>query len=52
MISSKLSVNLNKTKDLLFDPNYFNNPNSNINIDSNIISLNDSGKIWGYFPVC
>ena len=32
---------------LLFNPEHFNNPNCSINIDSKIISPNDSTKILG-----
>ena len=44
MVANKLSVNPNKTEYLLFNPKHFNNPNCSINIDSNIISPNDSAK--------
>ena len=40
----KFSVNPNKTESVLFNPKHFNNPNCSINIDSNIISPNDSAK--------
>ena len=44
MVSDKLLVNLTKTEYLLFYPKHFNNPNCSINIDSDIISPNDSAK--------
>ena len=50
MVANKLSVNPNKMEYLLlFNPNpkHFNNPNCSINIDSNIISPNDSAKNLG-----
>ena len=47
MIFNKLSVNPNKKEYPLFNPKHFNNPNCNINIDSNIISPNDSAKNLG-----
>ena len=47
MVTNKLSVNLNKTEYLLFNPKHFNNQNCSINIDSNIISLNNSAKNLG-----
>ena len=42
MVAYKLFVNPNKTVYLLFNPKHFNNPNCSINIDSNIISSNNS----------
>ena len=47
MVANKLSVNLNKTEYFLFNPKHFNNPNYSTNIDSNIISPNDSAKNLG-----
>ena len=47
IVANKLSVNPNKTEYLLFFPNHFNNPNCSINIDSNIISPNNSAKNLG-----
>ena len=44
MVANKLSVNPNKTDYLLFNPKHFNNPNCSIDIDSNIISPNNSAK--------
>ena len=44
MVANKLSVNLIKTEYLLFNPKHFYNLNCSINIDSNIISTNDSAK--------
>ena len=47
MVANKLSVNPNKTEYPLFNPKHFNNPNCSINIDSNIISSNNSTKNLG-----
>ena len=47
MVANKLSVNPNKMEYLLFNPKYFNNPNCSINIDSSIISPNNSAKNLG-----
>ena len=47
MVANKLSVIPNKTQYLIFNPKHFNNPNCSINIDSNIISPNDSAKNLG-----
>ena len=47
MVANKLAVNSNKTEYLLFNPKHFNNPNFSINIDSIIISPNDSAKNCG-----
>ena len=46
MVAGKLSVNLNKTEYHLFNPKHLNNSNSTINVDSNIISPNNSGVIF------
>ena len=46
MVAGKLSVNLNKTEYLLFNPKHLNNSNSTINVDSNIILPNNSGVIF------
>ena len=43
-IVANKSVDPNKTEYLLFNPKHFNNPNCSINIDSNIISPNNSAK--------
>ena len=45
MVVSKLSVNLNKTEYLLFNPKHFNNLHCSINTDSNIIPPNNFAKI-------
>ena len=42
MTSNKLSVNLNKTEYLLFNPSNINPSVNTINLDSNIISPSDS----------
>ena len=47
MVATKLSVNLNKTEYLLFNPKHFNNPNCSINIDSHIVSPNGLTKNLG-----
>ena len=47
MVANKLSVNPNKTGYLLFNTKHFNNPNCSINIDSYIISPNNSAKNLG-----
>ena len=47
MVVNKLSVSPNKTEYLLFNPKHFNNPNCNITIDTNNISLNNSAKNLG-----
>ena len=44
MISNKLSVNSNKTKYLLFNPNNVYLPINIFNLGSNSISSNDSAK--------
>ena len=47
MISNKLSVNLNKTESLRFNPNNANLPVNVINLGYNIISPSDSAKTLG-----
>ena len=47
MISNKLSVNLNKTEYLLFNPSNINLPVNIINFGSNTISPSDSAKNLG-----
>ena len=47
MISNKLSVNLNKTEYLLFNPNNVNLSVNIIYLGSNTISLGDSAKNLG-----
>ena len=47
MLANKLSGNPNKIEHLLFTSKHFNNQNCSINIDSNIISPNDSAKNLG-----
>ena len=50
IVANKISFNTNKTVYLLFISKHFNNPNCRINIDSNIISPNDSAKKpWCFF---
>ena len=44
MTSSKLSVNLNKTEYLLFNPSKINPSVNTTNLDSNIITPSDSAK--------
>ena len=44
MTSNKLSVNPNKTENLLFNPSNINPPGNTINLGSNIISPSDSAK--------
>ena len=47
MVANTLSVNPNTTEYFLFNPKHFDDPNCSINIDSNIISPNDSAKNLG-----
>ena len=44
MISNKLSAYPNKTEYLLLTQNFLNNPNCNVNIERDIITLNDSAR--------
>ena len=49
MVAKKLFVSPIKTEYLFFNPKHFNYPNCSINIDSNIISPNNSAKNLGVF---
>ena len=48
MVANKLSVNPNKAEYLLFKPKHFNNLKNSNNINSIIISPNDSAKNLGF----